>query len=141
MIIGILQFELLIHESASLKDKRRVVQSVKDRLHREHQAAVAEVDRLESQSVAVLGLAVVGREGSRIGEVLDAITSKLRELRDAELGDISREILHGCAPAAPPPAVEADPWARPDPDLQSELLDYFDRGSSGRPDARPEDRA
>src|SRR5436189_6470333 len=100
MIIGILQFELLVHDASSLKDKRRVVQSVKDRLHREHQAAVAEVARLESLSVAVLGLAVVGREGSRVGEVLDTITNKLRELRDAELGDVSREILQGRAPAA-----------------------------------------
>ncbi len=134
MVIGILQFELLIHESASLKDKRRVVQSVKDRLHREHQAAVAEVDRLESQSVAVLGLAVVGREGSRVGEILDSITTKLRELRDAELGDVSRELLQGSAPAAPATDA-ADPWARPDPDLQSELLDYFDRDRARPPQA------
>lgn len=138
MIIGILQFELLIHESASLKDKRRVVQSVKNRLHREHQASVAEIDRLESPSVAVLGLAVVARDGARVGEILDGITGKLRDLRDAELGAISREILHGCA-ASPGPAPDADPWAHPDPDLKSELLAYFDRDSSKR-DARQEGR-
>ena len=97
MVIGILQFELLVAGSESLKDKRRVVSSVKDRLHREHQCSVSEIDRLESHDVAVLGLAIVGRDGRRVGEVLDAITLKLRELRDAELGDFSREILSGRA--------------------------------------------
>lgn len=95
MVLGVLQFELLIHEAASLKDKRRVVLSVKDRLHREHQASVAEVDAHDTLNRAVLGLAVVGREGRRVGEVLDQIAAKLRSLRDAELGDVRREILHG----------------------------------------------
>lgn len=95
MIVGILQFELLIHEAESLKDKRRVVLSVKDRLHREHQASVAEVDAHDTLNRAVLGLAVVGREGRRVGEVLDQITAKLRGLHGAELGDVHREILHG----------------------------------------------
>jgi len=95
MIVGLLQFDLLVHDAASLKDKRRVVQSVKDRLHREHLCAVAEIGRLESHTVARLGLAVVGHEGRRVGEVLDAISAKLRNLRGAELGDVSREVLHG----------------------------------------------
>ena len=43
MVVGILQFELLVPGATSLKDKRRVVKSVKDRLHREHLVSVAEV--------------------------------------------------------------------------------------------------
>lgn len=95
MIVGLLQFELLVHGATSLKDKRRVVQSVKDRLHREYLCAVAEIGRHDSHTVARLGLAVVGHEGRRVGETLDAIVNKLRDLRTAELGDVSREILHG----------------------------------------------
>lgn len=95
MVIGILQFELLVHGSESLKDKRRVVRSVKDRLHREHMVAVAEVGALDKLNIAVMGLACVGTEGARVGEVLDRISAKLRSLPDAELGDVSRQILHG----------------------------------------------
>ena len=47
MVVGILQIEVSIDGSTSLKDKRRVVSSLKDRLHREHQVSVAEVDLLE----------------------------------------------------------------------------------------------
>ena len=95
MVVGIFQFELLIKGAESLKDKRRVVNSVKDRLHREHLVAVAEVDRLESHHVAVMGLALVGNDGRRIGEVLDSISAKLRTLPDADLGDVQREIVQG----------------------------------------------
>lgn len=105
MVIGILQFELLIHDAESLKDKRRVVNSVKDRLHREHMVAVAEVDALESLTTAVMGLACVGNDGKRIGDVLDRITVKLRGLTGAEMGECRRELLHGVSPEtiAPPP--------------------------------------
>jgi uncharacterized protein YlxP (DUF503 family) len=97
MIVGILQFELIIHHAESLKDKRRVVQSVKDRLHREHQVSVAEIDRQDNPRIAVLGLAIAGSDAKYIGDVLSNITVKLRGLHDAELGDVTREILRGHA--------------------------------------------
>ena len=42
MFIAILQFHLMIDGSSGLKDKRRVVRSIKDRLHKDHMVAVAE---------------------------------------------------------------------------------------------------
>jgi hypothetical protein len=106
MVVGILQFELLIHDAESLKDKRRVVNSVKDRLHREHMVAVGEVGAQDSLDVAVLGLACVATDGKRAAEVLDRIAAKLRTLTGAELGACRREILHGVSPdtAVEPPA-------------------------------------
>jgi len=95
MLIGILQFELHIHGAESLKDKRRVLLSVKDRLHREHLVSVAEVAMQDSFRTGVLGLALVGSDGKHVGGVLDSILAKLRGLHDAELGEVSREILHG----------------------------------------------
>jgi uncharacterized protein YlxP (DUF503 family) len=95
MVVGILQFDLHVHGAESLKDKRRVVSSVKDRLHREHQVSVAEVALQEVLNVARLGLALVGTDGAHVGVVLDQILAKLRALHDAELGDTTREILHG----------------------------------------------
>ncbi len=94
MVIGILQFELFIHGAESLKDKRRVVSSVKDKLHREHQVSVAEVALQDRMDVAHLGLAIVGNDGKHIGQQLDRITLRLRAITDAELGDVSREVLH-----------------------------------------------
>lgn len=95
MVVGILQFELLISGAVSLKDKRSVINSVKDRLHREHQASVAEVAAQEMLNLGVLGLAVVGSDGKYIAQVLDRILLKLRQLPDAELGASTRRIIHG----------------------------------------------
>jgi hypothetical protein len=116
MVVGIFQFELLIKGAESLKDKRRVVNSVKDRLHREHLVAIAEVDRLEAHHVAVMALALVGNDGRRIGEVLDSISAKLRTLPDADLGDVQREIVQGR-----PGDFSPESSAEPDESLESEL--------------------
>jgi uncharacterized protein YlxP (DUF503 family) len=93
MVIGVLQFELLIPGAGSLKEKRAVVRSVKDRLHREHQVSVAEVARQDNVQIAVLAVAVAGSDGARIGQILDRISNKLRSLRNAELGETFREII------------------------------------------------
>lgn len=108
MVIGVLQFELLIHGAESLKDKRRVVNSVKDRFHREHLVSIAEIGRLENPSVAMMGLALVGRDGKHVGEVLDRVTARLRQVPGAELGDTSRQILHGAGRDAWDGAEPAD---------------------------------
>lgn len=94
MVIAVLQFEMLIPGASSIKDKRRVVSSIKDRLHREHQVSVAEVGLQDCMSAARMGLALVASDGKYAGQVLDRIAAKLRAWPDAELGDCSREVLH-----------------------------------------------
>lgn len=93
MVIGILQFELLVRGSRSLKDKRRVVKSVKDRLHREHLVSVAEIGALDHHRLALMGIAVVSNSTTYVNSVLDRVVSKLRRVRDAELGEVLREVL------------------------------------------------
>lgn len=124
MIIASLQFELFIHDAVSLKDKRRVVKSVKDRLHREHLVSVAEVAAFENPSLAVMGLAAVGGDGKRLAQTLDKITEKLRALHDAELGAVRRDLLRGTDPADTPDDGGSDiPGVDP---LAAEMLGYAD---------------
>jgi uncharacterized protein YlxP (DUF503 family) len=123
MVLGLLQFDLHIRGAESLKDKRRVVNSIKDRLHREHQVSVAEVARQDNMSVASMGAACIAPDGRRAAEVLDHITEKLRGLLDAELGACERKIIQF---KDLPESEEAGP----DPDeIAAELLAYFETGS------------
>lgn len=131
MVLGILQFELLIHGSESLKDKRRVVRSVKDRLHREHLVSIAEVAAQDKLNVAVMALACVGSEGGRVGEVLDHVTEKLRAVPGAELGDTSRKILHQDEIEA---AASVERENLDEEGLAQELLNYYDAGD---PEEKP----
>jgi uncharacterized protein len=93
MHLAVFQFELHIPGAESLKDKRRVVRSLKDKLHREHMVAVAEVAYLDNPAVAGMALTAVSRDPKHLATVLDRISAKLRSLPDAELGESSREIL------------------------------------------------
>lgn len=95
MHVGILQFELLIRGAVSIKDKRSVAKSVKDRLHREHLVSVAEVAYLDNMHVAGMALALVNRDAAYLNQVLDVIVGKLRRLTDAELGACERDIISG----------------------------------------------
>jgi uncharacterized protein YlxP (DUF503 family) len=112
MVLGILQFELLIRGSESLKDKRSVVRSVKDRLHREHLVSVAEVAAQDKLNVAVMGLACVGVDGARIGEILDHVTQKLRAVPGAELGQVERQIVRTTDLDPAPEPVDTEALAR-----------------------------
>lgn len=95
MFVGVLQFELVINQSHSLKDKRRVVRSVKDKLHREHQVAVAEVAALDSLNLAVMGLAAVSNSGAYINQLFDRIVAKLARTPGAQLGACQRDVFKG----------------------------------------------
>lgn len=123
MILALLQFDLHIRGSESLKDKRRVVNSLKDRLHREHMVSIAEVSHQDNMSRATMGLAAVATDGKRAGEVLDHISEKLRALLDAELGQCERKIIQF---KDLPESDEAGPDADA---IAGELLRYFDSPS------------
>src|ERR1043166_3935901 len=105
MLVAILQFELLIRGSESLKDKRRIVRSVKDRLHREHLVSIAEVAHLDNIHVAGMAAALVGSDGKHLQSVMDTIEHKIKGLHDAELGSCYHETLSG---EALPAAFSAD---------------------------------
>ena len=87
MTVGSLRVRLLIRESQSLKDKRQVVKSIKDRLANRFNVSVAEVDGLESRQVAVLGFAMVGNEAAHVRAALEQIVQALRSHPVAELLD------------------------------------------------------
>lgn len=94
MIIGVLQFELIVPASRSLKDKRRVVRSVRDRLHREHLVSVAEVGGLDLHRTAQMGVTMASNDVSYVQSVFDRILDKMRATPDARLGAVQREILN-----------------------------------------------
>ncbi len=95
MIVGVMQVEIAIEWSRSLKDKRSVVKSLRDTLHRHHMVSVSEVEDHEILNRATLGIAIVGVSGGAIGATLDRVLDRIRSLPDCELTHTSRELLHG----------------------------------------------
>lgn len=126
MLLGILQFDILIRGSESLKDKRRVVLSLKDRLHREHMVAVAEVAHQDTLNLARLGLAFVGSDATHVSQTLDRLIAKLRDIAShagdlgAELGDVQKHIIH--TQDLPDDALDPTNDLTNDPSLAQEML-------------------
>jgi len=75
MVVGLLRMELHLPASHSLKEKRSVVNHVKERVRTRFNAAIAEVDHQDLWQRAALGVAVVGGEGHVLDRVLRDILS------------------------------------------------------------------
>ncbi|MDF3069834.1 MAG: uncharacterized protein K0R38_5435 [Polyangiaceae bacterium] len=93
MFIGVLRLVLQIPGAASLKDRRRVVKSFKDRVKARFPVSIAEVGDLERYQVATLGVAVVSGEAARCDEVLAAVSRAAAQANDAVLADVATEII------------------------------------------------
>ncbi len=123
MVIGVLQFELLVPGAESLKDKRAVVRSVRDKLSRELRISVAEVGAHDNPTVAMMGAALVATDGPRAHELLDKAWNRLKELRDGQIGSVRREIVVPTREEDAPPGLdESGPDAEA---LGQEMLEHY----------------
>ncbi len=87
MIVGSLRIRLLVRESRSLKDKRQVVRSIKDRLRNRFNVSVAEVEAQDQRQLVILGMAMVSNEAGHVKAALEQILGALRVHPVAELLD------------------------------------------------------
>jgi hypothetical protein len=71
MIVGLCTVELFIPNGHSLKGKRQVLLSVKDRLRDKFNVSVAEVGEQDLWQKAVLGIACVANDRTYVNRVLD----------------------------------------------------------------------
>lgn len=71
MVIASVTWQLSLPGCASLKEKRAVVRSLKDRLSHRFNASVAETDLQDVLTRAELTVALVATDGRFAGEVLD----------------------------------------------------------------------
>lgn len=79
--VGLLHLDLLIDDAMSLKDKRRVVKSFKDRIARGHNVSVAEVDHLDRTRRALLAVAMVGADAKYLAGALQRIVNAASKSR------------------------------------------------------------
>jgi hypothetical protein len=93
MFVGVLRICLSIVDSRSLKDKRRVVRSFKERVQARFRVSAAEVGELDHPRYAWLGVAIVANEARHCDEVLADIAAVASSLPDAVLTDRATEIV------------------------------------------------
>jgi uncharacterized protein len=73
MPVGLLTLELHIPDAQSLKDKRQVLRSLKDKLRREFNVAVAELEHNDTWQRSVVGVVTLSNEEKHVKEVLQKV--------------------------------------------------------------------
>ena len=93
MVIGLVEARLRIMGARSLKDKRRVVRSLKDRVLHRMNVSVAEVGDQDLWQTAALAFVTVAAEQTLVQERLAAISAMLQSDPRYTLLDLRTALL------------------------------------------------
>jgi uncharacterized protein len=93
MFVGVLRIVIQIPGARSLKDRRSVVRSFKDRVRARLRVSIAEVGDVERWQVATFGVSAVSRERASCEETMSHALSVARSLPDAVVADVRTEVL------------------------------------------------
>ncbi len=93
MIIGVLQLELTIPGADSLKAKRMVLRSLKDRVRRNFNVSVAEVDDNDQWQSAVVAVVAVSNDQRFTNQILSQVVELAQRQRDLVIDDYSLSFL------------------------------------------------
>ena len=92
MIVGTLRVRLLVRGARSLKDKRQVVQSVKERLRQSFNVSIAEIEAQDQRQQIILGMAMICNEAHPIKKSFAEIVEALKAHPIAEFVDYESEV-------------------------------------------------
>ena len=92
MIVGLLSVELHIPDARSLKDKRMVLRSIKDRLQR-FNVAVAETEHQDLWQRAELGVVTVASSTGAVERLLGSVADEIDRVAPGVVTRTDVEIL------------------------------------------------
>jgi hypothetical protein len=93
MTVGIARVTFRLHETQSLKEKRKVVKSLVEKSRHRFNVSVAEVADQDVHQRAVIGVAVIGSDGRTLNSLLDRIIDFMDSLGLAEMIDREVELI------------------------------------------------
>lgn len=93
MFIGVLKVSLYLSEPQSLKDKRRIIKSLTEKLKNKFNLAVAETGNLDSWNSCELGIVCISNEAAHSDRMIASAISFIESQGTVELTDIETEII------------------------------------------------
>src|ERR1700724_1315223 len=93
MPVGLLTLELHIADAQSLKDKRQVLRSLKDKLRREFNVAVAELEHHDVWQRSVVGIVTLSNEEKHVREMLNKVLDEADRILGSTLINQNFEII------------------------------------------------
>lgn len=95
MVVGISVLELHLPQARSLKEKRRVVKSLVERLHQRHKVSVAETGFHDLHQRAEIGIALVSQSEAEARRLLQDLRGEADLAADAVVTRWEPQILEG----------------------------------------------
>jgi uncharacterized protein YlxP (DUF503 family) len=90
MWVGALQFDLLLGDVHSLKEKRSLVRPLIAEVRKRFELSVAEVDHLDLHRRAAIGVAAVSPDRAHLVDLLDAVEQLVAYRPEIELLSVRR---------------------------------------------------
>ncbi len=85
MVIGLLSLEIFLPYSHSLKEKRKVLNTLRDRFKKKFNIAFAELDYQEKWQRAKIGIITLNTQKSCVDRVLEKILEEAAQSLDGEI--------------------------------------------------------
>ncbi len=93
MRVGTVKVALRLQRAESLKEKRAVLQGLIDRVRKNFNVSIAEIDRLDEKESAVLGIALVSNDGRLNDRLLSKLVERISRQPGITLEDYHIELF------------------------------------------------
>ena len=93
MIVGTLRIATYLPGVHSLKEKRKIVRGIKDRIRSKFNVSIAESDHQDVWQSAEFGVAAVSNETSHLHSILDNVLKTIRFSGEIQITHTEREIF------------------------------------------------
>lgn len=94
MVVAVVQFDLFMPHNRSLKEKRQLLNRLKDRVYSQLKVTVNEVDAGDLWQRAKLGFALVGHEEKQLDSIMTRTMNFIVAMGVGEVGAEDRDFIH-----------------------------------------------
>lgn len=94
MVVGVMRVSLYSSDPRSLKDKRRIVKSLIERIKNKFNVSAAEIGFLDSWNECGIGISCVSNEASHADSMLSSVINFIESSSMMEVTDYTTELVH-----------------------------------------------
>ena len=91
--IVVVSFEVLVNGSTSLKEKRSVINRIRDRIRARFNASIAETGYQDKWQRAAMAMTMISNEQKKLQKDVDAVQKLLLEFTDVSINHFTVEWL------------------------------------------------
>ncbi|PKM83588.1 MAG: DUF503 domain-containing protein [Firmicutes bacterium HGW-Firmicutes-13] len=93
MIIGICRIEIFLPNSQSLKEKRRVLKSLIQKLRQKFNISIAEIENQDKWQKTTLAIVCVSSSSRFVNKVIEQILNEIEKFNDGHVINYDIEII------------------------------------------------